>query len=66
MRNVTRIVATALTVICLGLLAAMPMVSGWRMSAEQVLLPPPINPLKLMEHARHLQVQQIADFSTIH
>jgi hypothetical protein len=36
------------------------------MSAEQVLLPPPINPLKLMEHARHLQVQQTADFSTIH
>jgi hypothetical protein len=27
---------------------------------------PPINPLELMEQARHLQAQQITDFSTIY
>jgi hypothetical protein len=66
MRKVIRIAAAALAVICLCLIAAMPIVAGWRMPAEQVLPPPPINPLKLMQHAKHLQVRQIADFSTIY
>lgn len=66
MRAAARVVALALALICLGLIAAMPIVAGWSMPAEQVLPAPPINPLKLMERAKHLQVQQITDFSTIY
>lgn len=66
MRKVIRAIATAAAVACLCLLATMPIVSGWRMPTEQTLPPAPINPLKLMEQAKHLQDQQIANFSTIH
>jgi hypothetical protein len=65
MRAAARVVALALALTCLGLIAAMPIVAGWSMPAEQVLPAPPINPLELMERAKHLQVQQITDFSTI-
>jgi hypothetical protein len=66
MREAARIVAVAPTVICLCLIAAMPIVAGWSMPTEQALPPRPINPLKLMEQAKQLQAQQITDFSTIH
>jgi predicted benzoate:H+ symporter BenE len=66
MREAARVVAVALAVLCLCLIAAMPIVAGWSMPAEQVLLALPINPLELMEQARHLQAQQITDFSTIY
>jgi len=66
MRAAARVVAVALAVICLCLIAAMPIVAGWSRPAEQVLPAAPINPLKLMERAKHLQVQQITDFSTIY
>ena len=66
MHAAARIVAIALAVICLCLIAAMPIVAGWSMPTEQALPPPPINPLKLMEQAKHLQARQITDFSTIH
>jgi hypothetical protein len=65
MRQAARIVAAALAVICLGLIAAMAIVAGWSMPAEQVS-PPPINPLELMAQAKHLQARQITDFSTIY
>jgi hypothetical protein len=61
-----RIVAAVLAVVCLCLIAAMPIVAGWNMAAEQALPAPPINPLELMAQAKHLQVQQITDFSTIY
>jgi hypothetical protein len=66
MREAARVVAVALAVICLCLIAAMPIVAGWSMPAEQIWLAPPINPLELMERAWHLQAQQITDFSTIY
>jgi peptidoglycan/LPS O-acetylase OafA/YrhL len=66
MRRAARIVAAALAALCLCLIAAMPIVAGWSMPAAQVLPAPPINPLKLMEQAKHLQAQQITDFSTIY
>jgi hypothetical protein len=66
MHEAARVVAVALAVICLCLIAAMPIVAAWSMRTEQVLPAPPINPLKLMEQAKHLQAQQITDFSTIH
>jgi hypothetical protein len=66
MRQATRIVAAALAVIWLGLIAAMPIVAGWSMPAEQVSPPPPINPLELMAQAKHPRARQITDFSTIY
>jgi len=66
MRGAARVVAVALAVICLGLIAAMPIVAAWSMRTEQVLPAPPINPLKLMQQAKRLQAEQITDFSTIH
>ena len=66
MRQAARVVAVALAVICLCLIAAMPIVAAWSTRTEQVLPAPPINPLKLMELAKHLQARQITDFSTIH
>ena len=66
MHAAARIVAVTLAVICLCLIAAMPIVAAWSMRTEQVLPAPPINPLKLMELAKHLQARQITDFSTIH
>jgi hypothetical protein len=66
MREADRVVAVALAALCLCLIAAMPIVAGWSMPAEQVLPAPPINPLELMEQARHRQAQQITDFSTIY
>jgi hypothetical protein len=66
MRKAAHVVALALAALCLGLIAAMPIVAGWSMPAEQALPAPPINPLKLMEQAKHLQARQITDFSTIH
>jgi predicted benzoate:H+ symporter BenE len=66
MRKAAHVVALALAALCLGLIAAMPIVAGWSMPAEQALPALPINPLKLMEQAKHLQARQITDFSTIH
>jgi hypothetical protein len=66
MHEAARIVAAALAVICLGLIAAMPIVAGWSMAAEQALSAPPSNPLTLMEQTKHLQARQITDFSTIY
>jgi hypothetical protein len=66
MHKAARVVAVALAVICLCLIAAMPIVAAWNMRTEQVLPAPPINPLKLMEQAKHLPAQHITDFSTIH
>jgi hypothetical protein len=66
MRKAAHVVALALAALCLGLIAAMPIVAGWSMPAEQALPAPPINPLKLMERAKHLQARQITDFSTIY
>ena len=50
----------------MGLIAAMPIVAGWSVPAEQALPALPINPLKLMQQAKHLQARQITDFSTIY
>ena len=66
MRQAARVVAVALALICLGLIAAMPIVAGWSMPAEQVSPAPPINPLELMAQAKPLQARQITDFSTIY
>jgi hypothetical protein len=66
MRKAAHVVALALAALCLGLIAAMPIVAGWSMPAEQALPAPPMNPLKLMEQEKHLQARQITDFSTIH
>jgi CHASE2 domain-containing sensor protein len=66
MRQAAHIVAAALAAICLCLIAAMPIVAGWRMPAEPVLPAPAINPLELMQQAKHLEAQQITDFSTIY
>jgi len=66
MRKAAHVVALALAALCLGLIAAMPIVAGWSMPAEQALPAPPMNPLKLMEQAKHRQARQITDFSTIH
>ena len=66
MRQAARVVAVALAVICLCLIAAMPIVAAWSMRTEQVLPAPPINPLKLMQQAKRLQAEQITDFSTIY
>ena len=66
MRKAAHVLALAMAALCLGLIAAMPIVAGWSMPAEQALPAPPINPLKLMEQAKHLQAQQITDFSTIY
>ena len=66
MRKAARVVAVALAIICLCLIAAMPIVAGWKVPAEQVLPAPLIDPLELMQQAKHLEVQQITDFSTIY
>jgi hypothetical protein len=67
MRKLTQIIAAASAAICLCLMAAMAIVAAWTVtvSAEQIL-PPPIDPLKLMEQAQHLHVQQTTDFSMIY
>jgi hypothetical protein len=67
MRKLTQIIAAASAAICLCLTAAMAIVAAWTVtvSAEQTL-PPPINPLKLMEQAQHRHVQQTTDFSMIY
>jgi hypothetical protein len=66
MSKAASFVAAALAALCLCLIAAMPIVAGWSMPPEQALPAPPIDPLKLMEQAKHLQAQQITDFSTIY
>ena len=66
MREAARIVAVAPTVICLCLIAAMPIVAGGVCRPSKPCPSRPINPLKLMEQAKQLQAQQITDFSTIH
>ena len=51
MRNVTRFVALVLTVVSLGLLAAIPLVAAWRIPAGQCVAPVSLNPLDLGEQA---------------
>ena len=66
MRKAAHVLALAMAALCLGLIAAMPIVAGWSLPVEQALPAPPMNPLKLMEQAKHLQARQITDFSTIY
>jgi predicted benzoate:H+ symporter BenE len=65
MRTAAHVVALALAALCMGLIAAVPIVAGWGTPTEPALLAPPINPLALREQAKHLQARQITDFSTI-
>jgi hypothetical protein len=66
MRKLTQIVAAASAAFCLCLMATVSIVAAWTVTVSAEILPPPINPLKLMEQAQHLHVQQTADFSTIY
>ena len=66
MRQAAHIVAAALAAMCLCLIAAMPIVAGRSLPAEQVSSATPINPLELMEQAGYPQAQPITDFTTIY
>ena len=66
MRKALHISATALTVASLSLIAAMPLAAGRQTPAEQVTAAAAINPLRLMERATDLPVQQIEDFSMMY
>jgi len=50
----------------LSLIAAMPLAAGRQTPAEQVTAAAAINPLRLMERATDLPVQQIEDFSMMY
>jgi hypothetical protein len=47
MHKVTRIVTAALTVVTLGILAAIPLFAAWRMPGGQCIAPVSTTPLKL-------------------
>jgi hypothetical protein len=49
MREVTRIVTTAIAATALSLAAAMPLVAAWRMPAEQPATPVSINAFELID-----------------
>jgi hypothetical protein len=66
MRNVARIAAAVVTLAVLSLLAAMPLVAAWRMSADQSTPPASINARELIQHSTDLPGQRLPGLSLVY